>query len=186
MENDLLLRNSKKKFYECTECEKDKNESLLFSILMAILCFNQVHLFDIDIKDVYKFTESSVLTPGNQVTTFEMDGIKCGLAICYDVYFEEFAKLYRIAGVELMFYPAAFNTVIGPLQWELLNRARANDNQFYVITTSPARNPASLYETWGYSMAIDPWARILTQATEHEETLHIVIGNNKYKINLCE
>lgn len=58
----------------------------------------KVHLFDIDIKNVYKFTESSALTPGNNVTTFEIDGTKCGLAICYDMYFEEFAKLYRKAG----------------------------------------------------------------------------------------
>lgn len=135
-------------------------------------------------KNVYKFTESSALTPGNQVTTFEMDGIKCGLAICYDMYFEEFAKLYRKAGVELMFYPAAFNTVIGPLQWEILNRARANDNQFYVITISPARNPASLYEAWGFSMAVNPWAQIITQAKEHEETLHTVIGKDEGSIRL--
>lgn len=129
-------------------------------------------------KDVYKFTESSVLTAGNQVTTFKIDGVKCGLAICYDMYFEEFAKLYRMAGVELMFYPAAFNTVIGPLQWDLLNRARANDNQFYVIATSPARNPTSLYEAWGFSMAIDPWGRIITQAKDDEQTLYIIIGND--------
>lgn len=127
-------------------------------------------------KDVYKFTESSVLTPGNQVTTFQIDGVKCGLAICYDMYFEEFAKLYRKTGVELMFYPAAFNTVIGPIQWDVLLRARANDNQFYVVAISPARNPESLYEAWGFSMVIDPWAKVLTQAKEHEETLHTVIG----------
>lgn len=129
-------------------------------------------------KDVYKFTESSALTPGNQVTTYEIDGVKCGLAICYDMYFEEFAKLYRMAGVELMFYPAAFNTVIGPLQWDLLNRARANDNQFYVIATSPARNPTTSYEAWGFSMAIDPWGKIITQAREDEEILYTFIGND--------
>lgn len=135
-----------------------------------------MHLFDIDIKNVYKFTESAVLTPGREMTTFEIDGIKCGLAICYDMYFEEFAKLYRKAGVELMFYPAAFNTVIGPIQWDVLLRARANDNQFYVVATSPARNPDSSYEAWGYSMVIDPWAKVITQAKEHEETLHTVLG----------
>lgn len=138
-------------------------------------------MFDIDMKNVYKFTESSVLTPGNQVTTFQIDGVKCGLAICYDMYFEEFAKLYRKAGVELMFYPAAFNTVIGPIQWDVLLRARANDNQFYVVAISPARNPESLYEAWGFSMVIDPWAKILTQAKEHEETLHTVIGKRNIK-----
>lgn len=57
-----------------------------------------MHLFDIDIKGVYKFTESAVLTPGKNVTTFEIDGVKCGLGICYDMYFEEFAKLYRKKG----------------------------------------------------------------------------------------
>lgn len=76
-----------------------------------------------------------------------------------------------------MFYPAAFNTVIGPLHWELLNRARANDNQFFVVTISPARNPNSLYEAWGHSMVSDPWGRIVLQANEYEETLFTTIGN---------
>lgn len=65
-----------------------------------------------------------------------------------------------------------------------ISGARANDNQFYVITISPARNPASLYEAWGFSMAIDPWARIITLAKEHEETLHTVIGKQEFVLKL--
>lgn len=75
-----------------------------------------------------------------------------------------------------MFYPAAFNTVIGPLQWDLLNRARANDNQFYLITISPARNTDTKYEAWGFSMISDPWGRVIVQAQEHEEILFRNIG----------
>lgn len=76
----------------------------------------------------------------------------------------------------MMFYPAAFNTVIGPMQWELLNRARANDNQFFLATISPARNPNSKYEAWGYTMVSDPWGAIVKQAGISQETVHVEIG----------
>lgn len=77
----------------------------------------------------------------------------------------------------MMFYPAAFNTVIGPMQWDLLNRARANDNQFYLATISPSRNPDSKYETWGYTMLSDPWGKVVRQAGTHEEIIHVELGN---------
>lgn len=76
----------------------------------------------------------------------------------------------------MMFYPAAFNTVIGPMQWELLNRARANDNQFYLATISPARSPDSKYESWGYSMVSDPWGAVVKQAGTGQETIFVEIG----------
>lgn len=77
---------------------KGKVIRILNAKFLLIIVFFQVHLFDIDIENVYKFTESSVLTPGKNITTFDVDGVKCGLAICFDMYFEEFAKCYRKAG----------------------------------------------------------------------------------------
>lgn len=131
----------------------------------------KMHLFDIDVKGGMRFKESETLSPGNDFTTIVVDGHKIGIGICYDIRFEEMARLYRNEGCEMIIYPAAFNLTTGPLHWELLQRARANDNQLYVVTTSPARDPSADYIAYGHSMIVDPWAKVLKSAGDGEETL---------------
>lgn len=81
------------------------------------------------------------------------------------------ARLYRNAGCEMLVYPAAFNMTTGPLHWELLQRSRANDNQLFVVTISPARDETADYIAWGHSMIVDPWAKVVKSAKENEEIL---------------
>lgn len=131
----------------------------------------KMHLFDIDVKGGMRFKESETLTAGNDFTTIVIDGHKIGIGICYDIRFEEMARLYRNEGCEMIIYPAAFNLTTGPLHWELLQRARANDNQLYVVTTSPARDPNADYVAYGHSMIVDPWAKVLKAAGDGEETI---------------
>lgn len=123
------------------------------------------------------------MTPGNKLTTFEIDGIKCGVVICYDVNFEEFIKLYRMEGIKLLFIPSAFDTYFGPKLWELLNRSRANDNQIFLVAISPARNSEASYEAWGYTMFIDPTGKIIRQAEEKETTVFMEIGEKSFCMN---
>ncbi|XP_076481183.1 omega-amidase NIT2-like [Bombus vancouverensis nearcticus] len=101
----------------------------------------KVHLFDIDIPNKITFRESDSLSPGNSLTTFDVKGCKKGIGICYDIRFEEMARIYRNKGCQMLIYPAAFNMTTGPLHWSLLQRFRANDNQLYVACISPARVP---------------------------------------------
>lgn len=68
-----------------------------------------------------------------------------GLGICYDMRFPELSAAMRAAGAELLVFPGAFNMTTGPMHWELLQRARALDNQLYVVACSPARNPDAGY-----------------------------------------
>lgn len=131
----------------------------------------KMHLFDIDVKGGMRFKESETLSAGNDFTTIVIDGHKIGIGICYDIRFEEMARLYRNEGCEMIIYPAAFNLTTGPLHWELLQRARANDNQLYVVTTSPARDPTADYVAYGHSMIVDPWAKVLKTAGDGEETI---------------
>ncbi|TMW48706.1 hypothetical protein DOY81_006189 [Sarcophaga bullata] len=131
----------------------------------------KMHLFDIDVKGGIRFKESETLSPGNQFTIIEVDGHKIGIGICYDMRFDEMAKIYRKAGCEMLIYPAAFNMTTGPLHWELLQRSRANDNQLYVVTTSPARDESAEYVAYGHSMVVDPWAKVMKSAKEEEETV---------------
>lgn len=118
-----------------------------------------------------------MLTPGDRLTTFRIDGdVMVGLGICFDIYFDEYSRALRKAGCDMIVYPNAFNTSIGPMHWDLLNRARAADNQVYTVSISPARIDGAEYEAWGYSMVSDPWGRVLKQAGVREETLYQVVG----------
>lgn len=142
----------------------------------------KAHLYDIDLApplfaEAHAFAESSVLTPGDRLTTFRIDGVVLvGLGICFDIYFDEYARALRKAGCDMIVYPNAFNTSIGPMHWDLLNRARAADNQVYTVSISPARVDGAEYVAWGYSMMTDPWGRVLIQAGVREETLYQEIG----------
>lgn len=86
----------------------------------------------------------------------------------------------------MLIYPAAFNMTTGPLHWELLQRSRANDNQLYVVTTSPARDETAEYVAYGHSMVVDPWAKVLKSAKEGEETVVVDIGKLFYMFTLFE
>lgn len=130
-----------------------------------------MHLFDIDIPGGITFKESDILSGGNQLKIFEIDGIKIGLGICYDLRFEELAKLYRLKACQLLIYPGAFNMTTGPMHWELLQRARATDNQLYVFAISPARGDKG-YIAWGHSQVTDPWGKVIAQAGHGEEIIY--------------
>ncbi|KAL0129288.1 hypothetical protein PUN28_004177 [Cardiocondyla obscurior] len=139
----------------------------------------KMHLFDIDIKGKITFRESDVLTAGNSLTTFEVNGCKIGIGICYDIRFEEMARLYRNKGCQILIYPAAFNMTTGPLHWTLLQRARANDNQLYVACVSPARGSPPGYVAWGHTQLTNPWGEILEELDAVED---MVISDIDLKI----
>ncbi|CAM9416275.1 unnamed protein product, partial [Hapterophycus canaliculatus] len=128
------------------------------------------HLFDIDVPGGITFKESDTLSPGNAITTVETPFGMIGVGICYDMRFPELSMAMRAAGSVLLCFPGAFNMTTGPAHWELLQRARALDNQCYVVTASPARNPDSKYQAWGHSSVVDPWGTVVA-TTEHEGAL---------------
>jgi len=133
--------------------------------------FRKIHLFDIDVKGGICFKESDVLSPGNQLVFLSVNDFKIGIGICYDIRFEELARIYRNKGCDMLLYPAAFNMTTGPLHWELLQRARANDLQLFVATCSPARVDDADYVAWGHSMIVDPWGKVVASAQEKEEII---------------
>lgn len=132
--------------------------------------YRKMHLFDIDIPGKITFKESDILSAGSELATFKMNDVKVGLGICYDLRFEELAKLYRLKECELLVYPGAFNMTTGPIHWELLQRGRAVDNQLFVMAISPARSEKG-YVAWAHSQVTDPWGRVIAQAGHEEEIL---------------
>ena len=134
----------------------------------------KTHLFDLDIPGEISFRESDTLAAGAELTVADTAIGRIGVGICFDMRFPELAAVCASRGASMLVYPGAFNTVTGPLHWELLQRARAVDNQLFVLTCSPARDvdakkkspPA--YEAWGHSTVVGPFAEILATTDEHE------------------
>lgn len=135
----------------------------------------KMHLFDIDC-DSMKFTESDTLSAGDNITTVKTPLGRISLAICYDVRFNQMWTLMNENKTDIVLLPGAFNKTTGPLHWETLLRARAIDNQFFVVATSPSQIENPYYIAWGHSMIVDPWGNILTNAATKEEIIYSVLN----------
>lgn len=136
----------------------------------------KAHLFDIDIPGRITFCESDRLTSGNRVSVFATEFGAVGVGICYDLRFPDLAAAcVRRHGARMMVYPGAFNTVTGPLHWSLLLRARAVDEQVWVLGCSSARNEEG-YRAYGHSMVVDPMGRVVVEAGEEEVIAYATVG----------
>ncbi|KAI0303463.1 carbon-nitrogen hydrolase [Multifurca ochricompacta] len=141
-----------------------------------VVTHRKVHLFDIDIPGKITFKESETLTGGSTTNFFDTEFARVGLGICYDVRFPELAMISARQGCQVLIYPGAFNTTTGPLHWELLQRARAIDNQVYFSMCSPARDLTAGYHAWGHSLVVDPMGSKLVEAEDGETILHTRIN----------
>ncbi|QDZ21091.1 omega-amidase [Chloropicon primus] len=128
--------------------------------------YRKCHLFDIDIPGKITFKESDTLTGGDALTVVDTRYGKFGIGICYDMRFPEMAMIYANRGVQMIVYPGAFNMVTGPVHWQLLQQARAVDNQLYVASCSPARDETASYTAWGHSQVIGPFAEVVASTEE--------------------
>lgn len=156
------------------ENDKIYNTCLIFNEKGEIIGkHRKLHLFDIDIPGQITFKESITLTGGDKVTIVDTSYGKIGVGICYDLRFPEMAMIAARKGAFAMIYPGAFNTVTGPLHWQLLARGRSVDNQIYTLLCSPARVPESPYQAWGHSLCSDPSGHVITEADIGEETLFV-------------
>jgi omega-amidase len=134
----------------------------------------KVHLFDIDVPGGITFFESETLSPGSTVSHFSTPFGEIGVGVCYDIRFAEYALLLRQKyNCVILVYPGAFNMTTGPAHWQLLQQARAIDNQCFVLTASPARKEKAdesstypHYTAWGHSTVVSPWGDIVATTNE--------------------
>ncbi len=139
----------------------------------------KLHLFDIDVQDVITFKESDTLTAGEEPTIVDTDLARLGVIICYDIRFPELSRLMALEGVEVLVVPGAFNMTTGPSHWKTLIRARAIDNQLFLVAASPARDEDASYVAYGHSMIVDPWGEVLSEAGSDEEIIYADINLNR-------
>ncbi|MFD2229662.1 carbon-nitrogen hydrolase family protein [Alkalimarinus sediminis] len=131
--------------------------------------YDKIHLFDVDVGDSYgAYRESSQFEPGTSAEVVDTPVGVLGLSICYDLRFPELYALLTKKGAQLITVPAAFTHKTGQAHWEVLLRARAIENQCYVIASNQTGLHSKGRETWGHSMIIDPWGKIIAVAEEGE------------------
>ena len=127
--------------------------------------YDKIHLFGFT-RDDESFDESRTIVPGNEVVVLRTPFARIGLSICYDLRFPE---LYRAMGdCDLMVLPAAFTHTTGRAHWEVLLRARAIENQCFVLAAAQGGLHPNGRRTWGHSMLVDPWGEIRGQLPEGE------------------
>lgn len=129
--------------------------------------YQKMHLFDIQLDGQAAMCESDVFRHGQTPHVIEVDGWKIGEAICYDVRFAELFSQYARREVDVILLPAAFLVKTGEAHWEILLRARAIENQSYVIAAAQGGTHQGLQggtrETYGHSLIIDPWGTVVGQ-----------------------
>ncbi|MEI7429250.1 MAG: carbon-nitrogen hydrolase family protein [Betaproteobacteria bacterium] len=141
--------------------DKMLNSSLVFNPQgERVARYDKIHLFGFQ-KGKERYNESATIEAGSQPMAFETPFGRVGVTICYDIRFPE---LYRALGeVDLMVVPAAFTETTGRAHWEILLRARAIENQCYVLAVAQGGKHENGRETHGNSMLIDPWGEILAR-----------------------
>jgi len=124
--------------------------------------YRKIHLFDLDLPGSPPLKESAFTEPGTSLTTCASPFGKLGLSICYDLRFPEMYCALRAAGSELLLIPAAFTKRTG-IHWETLLRARAIENQCYVLAAAQAGRHNVKRETYGDAMIVDPWGTVIAR-----------------------
>ncbi len=145
------------------------------------ILYRKIHLFDIALKDQAPIRESDSFQNGEVPQTFELNGFKFGSSICYDIRFAELYQMYAGQQVDAILVPAAFLVKTGQAHWEVLLRARAIESQCYVIAAAQAgrhvgENPDEVRETYGHSMAIDPWGKVIEQRQSDVGLLYVKLN----------
>ncbi len=127
--------------------------------------YDKINLFACDLPDK-KISEAKNYTPGTEYKTVDLGPVKVGLGICFDVRFSEMGLFYRNAGAHILTYPAAFTVPTGKAHWHTLLRARAIENQCFVIASAQWGYHNNKIQTFGHSLIIDPWGDILVDLKE--------------------
>ena len=132
--------------------------------------YRKIHLFDVTVAEV-EYRESDSGEPGDAAVLSEAaDGTKIGLSVCYDVRFPELYRILALQGALVVIVPANFTRVTGEAHWEVLLRARAVENQLFVVAPAQAGEYPPGKPAYGNSMVIDPWGEVLARAPAAGET----------------
>lgn len=129
--------------------------------------YDKIHLFDAQVDDAHgQYRESDTFEAGDQVITVDTPAGRLGLAVCYDLRFPELFRALRDKGADWVCLPSAFTWKTGNAHWHALIRARAIENQLYVVAAGQGGHNGSQRRTYGHSLICDPWGSVLAEVNE--------------------
>jgi predicted amidohydrolase len=149
--------------------DKAANRAVLIDAEGEIVAtYDKLHMFDVDLPSGERYRESSLYEPGAEARLVDTPWGKLGLTICYDMRFPQLYRALAKAGADIIAVPAAFTRPTGEAHWEVLLRARAIENGVFILAAAQGGQHEDGRGTWGHSLAIDPWGRILAEAKGDE------------------
>ena len=134
-----------------------------------VASYRKIHLFDVELPDQPPFRESASFTAGDDLVTYPTEQARVGLSICYDLRFPELFRGLATLGTEVVTLPSQFQFTTGEAHWHVLVRARAIENQCFVVAVGQWGSygpPEDGRRSFGHSLAVDPWGRVLAEASE--------------------
>jgi predicted amidohydrolase len=129
--------------------------------------YRKIHMFDVDAGGV-SYRESEHEQPGSEVVTGPVGELIAGLSVCYDLRFPELFRILALRGARILTVPSAFTTATGRDHWEVLLRARAIENQAFVLAPNQVGEAPPHFDSFGHSAIVDPWGKVLALAPDGE------------------
>jgi deaminated glutathione amidase len=129
--------------------------------------YRKIHMFDVEAGGV-RYRESEHERPGKEIVSVSVGGVELGLTICYDLRFPELYRILAVQGARILAVPSAFTAATGRDHWEVLLRARAIENQAFVLAPNQVGEAPPHYSSHGRSAIVDPWGVVLATAPDEE------------------
>ncbi len=132
-----------------------------------VAIYRKIHMFDVDVGGV-SYRESDHEEPGDEIVTAPLRDTIAGLSVCYDLRFPELYRILAVRGARIVAVPSAFTLATGRDHWEVLLRARAVENQVFVLAPNQVGEAPPHHSSYGRSMIVDPWGVVLATAPDEE------------------
>jgi predicted amidohydrolase len=149
--------------------EKLRNTSVLLDPDGGVrAAYRKIHMFDVEVAGV-TYSESEVEASGDEIVVADVEALTVGLAVCYDLRFPELFRIMAVRGAQAFTLPSAFTMPTGRAHWETLIRARAIENQAFVVAAGQVGRHPPDHESYGHSMIVDAWGTVLAGAADAAE-----------------
>ena len=142
------------------------------SVLIApdgedVAAYRKIHMFDVEVEGTV-FRESDHDEPGEEIVVARLGDLELGMTVCYDLRFPELYRILAVRGARVIAVPSAFTVPTGRAHWEVLVRARAIENQAFVIAPDQIGKAPPKFDSYGHSAIVDPWGAVLAMAPDEE------------------
>ena len=138
--------------------------------------YDKIHMFDVNINKKETHRESDTFQAGSNIILLNIDKIKIGFTICYDLRFPNLFRKLAKKGAQIILMPAAFTVPSGKAHWEVMLRSRAIENSLFLVATDMCGTHHTNRQTYGHSLLVNPWGKIVAKAKTKPKILNTIIN----------